>query len=66
MPSSYLIQDINLVEQIPDKNIRDEVVRVFWGIIPPDGKQRSLKSILENQDYYRKKAEEVEKRNSKK
>lgn len=66
MPSLYLLQDINLAKQIPDKSIRDELVRVSWGIVPADGKSRSIKSILENENYYRRKAEEVEKRGSKK
>lgn len=61
-----MIQTINLVKQIKDKKLRDEVVRVFYGLIPCDGKQRSLQSILANENYYRKVAGRVGKTGSKK
>lgn len=61
-----MIQTINLVKQIENKKLRDEVVRVFYGLIPCDGKQRSLESILVNEHYYRKVAGKVGKTSSKK
>ncbi len=53
--------DINLVQQVPNKKIREDIVRVFYGLVPCDGKQRSIKSILDNDSHYRKLAERVDK-----
>lgn len=53
---------INLVKSIPDPKIRQWIVNAFWGIVPADGKTRSIKNLLENQDKYAKIAESVEMR----
>ena len=63
---NQMIQTINLVKQVPNKKVREDIVRVFYGLIPCDGKQRSLESILVNENYYRKVAGRVEKTGSKK
>ena len=57
---------INLVKQIPDKNLRKAVLETYFGIIPANGKTYSIKAISANQDYYRKLAKEVDNKNSKK
>lgn len=57
---------MNLVKQVPDKELRKAIVRAYYGIIPANGKTYSIKSILENKDYYRKLAERTDKMGSKK
>ncbi len=61
-----MIQTINLVEQIPNKELRDAFVRAYYGIVPSNGKTYSIKSILENENYYRKLSEDIERKGSKK
>ena len=58
------IHNINLVKSIPNRKIRDEIVRVFYGIIPCDGKQRSIQAIKDNWDRYSQMASDVDKKNS--
>lgn len=57
--------NINLVKQIPNKRVRDDIARVYYGLIPNNGKTYSIKSILENEDYYRKLSERTDKEGSK-
>ena len=57
---------INLAQQIPDKEIRKQVARVFYGIVPRNGKMYSIRSIASNENYYRKLAEAIENNGSKK
>lgn len=61
-----MIYSINLVKQIPDRKVRADIARVYYGLIPNNGKTYSIKSILENEDYYRKLADGIEKDGSKK
>ena len=41
-----LTQNINLVKSIPDKKIRDIILRVYYGILPCDGETRSVEDVL--------------------
>lgn len=61
-----MIHTINLVKQIPDKKLRKAVVRTYFGIVPANGKTYSIKSISENEDYYRKLSDSTDKNGSKK
>lgn len=61
-----MINIIDLVKQIPDKELRKAVLEAYFGIIPANGKTYSIKAISANQDYYRKLAKEVDKKNAKK
>lgn len=57
---------MNLVKQVPDKELRKDIVRAYYGIVPANGKTYSIKSISENENYYRKLAERIDKNSSKK
>jgi len=54
------IISINLVKSIPNKRIRKIAIDYLYGIIPPDGRQRSVLSILENSPRYAKMVESLE------
>lgn len=54
--------DINLTRQIKDKEVIKNIANVFYGIIPTDGKTRKLTEILENQEIYRKRAQDASRR----
>lgn len=56
-----MIQNINLVKQISNKEARHNVIRMFWGIIPLDGKQRNIEDVLANQGQFAKITEKLEK-----
>lgn len=42
--------NINLVKSVPNKEIRKDVVNVFYGIVPADGVTRSIKTILNKEE----------------
>ncbi len=44
--------------------LRLEFVNYFYGLVPGNGKTYSIESILSHEDYYRKLADEIEKKGS--
>ena len=60
-----MIQDINLVKSIPNKEIRESIKRGYWGIIPCDGITRSATKLLDNSEQYARIAEKIDKSRNK-
>ena len=42
--------NMNLAKSVPNKGIRDGIVRVFYGIVPKDGRTHSLAKLLSKED----------------
>lgn len=57
-----LIQDIDLTKQITNRGIKDDILRVYYGIVPCDGKTRSISNLIENAAKYSEMAESIERK----
>ena len=55
-----MIHSLNLVKSIPNKEIRANITRWLYGIIPADGKTRSIETILTNPEKYTKITNDIE------
>ena len=51
--------NINLVKSISDKQVRDDIVRVFYGIVPCDGRTHSIDKLLSKENRIKDKGRSV-------